>query len=546
MERYDLNAVPNASSEKAGVLRVANSVDEKNCGCVDAAITPSNLYNLLGCRKANTSYTLGEIVTCPYYPEFLLKCTVAGSTAAGSLDTTSATLGKVYTDGGVKWEVINFHVVSLPKGVVSLSEYGVQENTDISIILNNLIANEAINKILLPQGTFNVNNTVNVNRAVIIEGAGAKNTTLNVTCQTGFFVTSSYQPVFTLSDVGFNGTGTNTLIEANKNGWGASFVVKNFECKGFQYFCIAKSAYNVLVENGRVLSNCKFKFTTYNDESDLTNFNNVIRFERVIYLGSPSKSTTIFETKNVIGMVVNACTFENAEVLFKNEATTNNVFVDECWIEDVDCLVENVSSKGEFNFRNPQTVRAISMIKNQTNSYLGSNIYDKYTFSGLSADNSTIYNKLLNNTPETFLERRIIGESFDVPLVKFDTTKGEIAVPVNIYTETQKGVSEISKDLWALFNYAGIRMVYTIYFYGLYSDTSAVIYKAEVFSRNKDDFRIIHLEKAYKSSWSTAKAEENCTLTLNKRTITFASPNANSFNKLEMVIEYKPLSGSIT
>ena len=106
MERYDINSIPKANTAEAGALRVANSVDEKNCGCVDAAITPSNLYNLLGCRKANTSYTVGETVTCPYHPEFLLKCTVDGSTATGSLDTTSATLGKVYTDGGVKWEVI--------------------------------------------------------------------------------------------------------------------------------------------------------------------------------------------------------------------------------------------------------------------------------------------------------------------------------------------------------------------------------------------------------------------------------------------------------
>lgn len=106
MERYDLMGTPYANGERAGILRTANAADEKNSGCTDAAITPSNLHNVLGYRKANTAYTGNEIVACPYHAEFMLKCTQAGTTSTGSLDTTSATLGKVYTDGGVKWEVI--------------------------------------------------------------------------------------------------------------------------------------------------------------------------------------------------------------------------------------------------------------------------------------------------------------------------------------------------------------------------------------------------------------------------------------------------------
>lgn len=106
MERYDLMGAPYASGDRAGILRTANAADEKNSGCTDAAITPSNLHNVLGYRKANTAYKGNEIVACPYHAEFMLKCTQAGTTSTGSLDTTSATLGKVFTDGGVKWEVI--------------------------------------------------------------------------------------------------------------------------------------------------------------------------------------------------------------------------------------------------------------------------------------------------------------------------------------------------------------------------------------------------------------------------------------------------------
>lgn len=113
MERYDLNTIPNASSETAGVLRVANSADEKNCGCKDAAITPSNLYSLLDCRKANTAYAAGVIVTCPYHKEFLLKCSTGGTTSANSLNTTAVTKGSVITDGGVKWTVIASQIIDL-------------------------------------------------------------------------------------------------------------------------------------------------------------------------------------------------------------------------------------------------------------------------------------------------------------------------------------------------------------------------------------------------------------------------------------------------
>lgn len=113
MERYDLNTVPNASNEAAGVLRVANEVDEKNCGCKDAAITPSNLYSLLDCRKANTAYTAGAIVSCPYHKEFLLKCTTGGTTSENSIDTTAVTKGSTITDGSVVWTVIASQIIDI-------------------------------------------------------------------------------------------------------------------------------------------------------------------------------------------------------------------------------------------------------------------------------------------------------------------------------------------------------------------------------------------------------------------------------------------------
>lgn len=113
MERYDLPSNPVASSEQAGVLRIASEADEKNCGCQDAAVTPNNLYSLLDYRKKSTAYTAGAVVACPYHKEFLLKCTTAGTTSANSLDTKSVTKGSVITDGNAKWTVISSQIIDM-------------------------------------------------------------------------------------------------------------------------------------------------------------------------------------------------------------------------------------------------------------------------------------------------------------------------------------------------------------------------------------------------------------------------------------------------
>ncbi len=141
MERYDLPAEKLATPEELGMLRVATETDEKNCGCKDAAITPSNLHNLLGSRKANTAYKGNEIVACPYQPGLLLKCTQAGTTSANSLNTTSVTVGQVITDGGVKWKVINPVDEQRPiKTFTSLEQIGLTNTASESDIAEKLPA----------------------------------------------------------------------------------------------------------------------------------------------------------------------------------------------------------------------------------------------------------------------------------------------------------------------------------------------------------------------------------------------------------------------
>ena len=95
-----------ATASTFGLIRTTSVEDEQNCQCNDAAVTPASLYDLSDYRKANTAYSVGAVVDCPYHVEFLLKCTRAGRTSDGALDTTNVTKGQVITDGGAKWTVI--------------------------------------------------------------------------------------------------------------------------------------------------------------------------------------------------------------------------------------------------------------------------------------------------------------------------------------------------------------------------------------------------------------------------------------------------------
>ena len=66
----------------------------------------------LGSRKASTSYVIGALVICEYHGDLLLKCTTAGTTASGSLDTSGAlSAGTTISDGTVVWTAV-------PKGTV--------------------------------------------------------------------------------------------------------------------------------------------------------------------------------------------------------------------------------------------------------------------------------------------------------------------------------------------------------------------------------------------------------------------------------------------
>lgn len=93
-----------ATTYSKGLIRIATKddiLDEMS----DAAVTASIYQELMHCRWAGVTYTLGYKVSCMYHPEFYLECIHAGTTAIDRLDTKNVSHGQEILDGTVRWVV---------------------------------------------------------------------------------------------------------------------------------------------------------------------------------------------------------------------------------------------------------------------------------------------------------------------------------------------------------------------------------------------------------------------------------------------------------
>ena len=94
---------------------------------VDALNAGKPEKTALGSRKASTTYANGAIVTCEYHGDLLLRCTTAGTTGTGALDTSgSLSAGSTISDGTVVWTAVtNGTVTGITMNNVSKGTSGV-------------------------------------------------------------------------------------------------------------------------------------------------------------------------------------------------------------------------------------------------------------------------------------------------------------------------------------------------------------------------------------------------------------------------------------
>lgn len=111
--------------------KVNDMADALNAGKLERAAA--------GVRKASTAYSLGDVVMCEYHPNLMLKCTTAGTTSSGVLDTSgSLPAGTTINDGTVVWTAVDAGGVSKVNGLSPDSEGNVNV-MDLSNRISNCI-----------------------------------------------------------------------------------------------------------------------------------------------------------------------------------------------------------------------------------------------------------------------------------------------------------------------------------------------------------------------------------------------------------------------
>lgn len=96
--------IPNATTQEAGLVVLANDDDLKNEAKAKPA-TVNNIYRLNDFRKMGFAYEVGDKVACAFEYEYYLECIEAGTTSEVTLDTENVTYGQEITDGTCKWIV---------------------------------------------------------------------------------------------------------------------------------------------------------------------------------------------------------------------------------------------------------------------------------------------------------------------------------------------------------------------------------------------------------------------------------------------------------
>ena len=86
-------------------LNMASELEETNSSIDNACISPSNIASINNFRKLNTSYSIGDTVSCAYQTGIILECTQSGTTSDLVLDTHKVTVDSDITDGSVIWKV---------------------------------------------------------------------------------------------------------------------------------------------------------------------------------------------------------------------------------------------------------------------------------------------------------------------------------------------------------------------------------------------------------------------------------------------------------
>lgn len=112
---YDKHLPPSARTNGKLYLQRLNDVDyscviEDSDGHIifnpEEYVRVETFENKCGFRRSGVAYLQGDKAACPYHPDLMLVCTVAGTTSDEDLDTSGElVVNDILTDGTVEWKI---------------------------------------------------------------------------------------------------------------------------------------------------------------------------------------------------------------------------------------------------------------------------------------------------------------------------------------------------------------------------------------------------------------------------------------------------------
>lgn len=413
--------------------------------------------------------------------------------------------------------------------------------------------------VYFPKGTYLITETITINDAVRMYGAGIAASTIKYTGSGYLFeIKTKFTNPAILEHLSFTGKPENSFINCDSGSWGGCVVMRDFYVYSFHTVWMRfASAFKATFENGTIRSRGKCIMTTFDGTITNNNFCNCITFTNVYISNIWSGDATIpvmFELCNVRQIQFTECALERCDVMFKDfvpeeylnsgeydpaSVTVADLNLDRCWFEYSSAIYDF-----QYNGIAPKAINCrYTQIKK----------YNVNAGSG-QPDNLPGCNTMwLRNGETSTVESLVLGTPVDVhretvynlsdtytntfyPYV-FASDHTELNLPLNSKAKESADGLTVSYDIRSIHRYSSIAGSFRVKVFCRYNANNISIWEAEVFSYKKNYF-LTKCEKVFtKGSGVAATATESLVDTLTTGGILQFTTDTKA-EKLAMVIEY--------
>lgn len=421
-----------------------------------------------------------------------------------------------------------------------IGAYGDNEHDD-SIYLLKALENNTITKINLLNKEYKFQNTININKYVIINFNYA---TINFKESGYLFNISTHwniKPlILNLKAIGNSANGFLNLN--NNNSWGVSADFINFNIYQFLNVINAFACFNCRFTNG--------SFNTdgiYNFDGNSNNMCNANNFTNV-YFKSYSNETSLFKEYTFTGnyirnMIFESCSFEQAKTFF-NLTNCASICLQNCGFEQM----ENIYNGGGIIIDNTSYYYGLSKLNKNDNYYnVPLNTLQNYVvYMPEDINLLNIRSNLRSNPVMSRSSYATDTENNVVNLWQIDSSKINLFLPFNILQNKVNNNTNNSIDLRYFFdeqNNESYLLTFTIIALG--NDASYKVLEHRYICINKASYINLNQTVLRDGTWSNSDMSD-VTFNDSFTNMKFESVASKSISKFIILCEFKVLGDQLT